>query len=152
MYPALGTALRSSHIPPQKHASWTQWHRRLAHLNLWDIKQLVYLSEEIDPVQANALEEKELPHEACESCCIGKQSRKPSQVPRRQDPVKRATKPGQGTYADIASGGTIVRTLGGARYVVVLTDDATDMTETHLLKKKSDAFASLKVYTAKIKA
>ena len=152
MYPALGTALQSSHTPPQKHASWTQWHRRLAHLNLRDIKRLVYLSEGIDPIQANALEEKELPHEVCESCCIGKQSRKPSRVPRRQDPVKRAIKPGQGTHADIAGGETIVRTLGGARYVLALTDDVTDMTETHLLKKKSDAFGALKAYTAKMKA
>lgn len=31
-YPALGTALRSSHSPQQNLASWTQWHRHLAHL------------------------------------------------------------------------------------------------------------------------
>lgn len=128
------------------------WHRRLAYLNLRDVKLLVYLSARVDPVQANALEEKEIPHEVCESCCVGKQSRKPSRISRRQDPAKRATKRGQGTHANIAGGGKIVQNLGGARYGSALTDDATDMTETHLLKEKSDAFAVLKAYSAKMKA
>lgn len=66
---------------------------------------------------------------------MGKQSRKPSRISRRQDSAKRTTKRGQGTHADIAGGGKIVHTLGGARYVLALTDDATNIIETHLLKK-----------------
>lgn len=72
MNPTLGTALQSSHGPQQNH---TLWHRCLAHFNVRDVKRLAYLSNGIDHVQANALERKELPHEVCENCCMGKQSR-----------------------------------------------------------------------------
>lgn len=75
MNPTLGTALQSSHGPQQNHASWTLWHRCLAHLNVRDVKRSAYLSNGIDHVQANALEKKELLHEVCENCCMSKQSR-----------------------------------------------------------------------------
>ncbi len=65
---------------------------------------------------------------------------------------KRATQKSELSHSDIAEGGKIVRTLGGAQYLFGLTDDKTDMTEIHLLKKKSKAFPQLKKFAAKLKA
>lgn len=48
---------------------------------------------------------------------------------------------GQDLHADIVGERKIVQTLDAAKYVLALTDDATDMTEIHLLKKKSNAFS-----------
>lgn len=53
-------------------------------------------------------------------------------------------------HADIVGGGKILQTLGGARYVLALTDVATDMMETHFWKKKRDAFTVLKTSSAKM--
>ena len=145
-------ALASSHSVPHNHVSWTQWHRRLGHLNMQDVKKLVRMSTGMDPKKATFLEKSEPPHELCESCMIGKQHRTPSRVVNRMDPFKRATQKGELSHGDIAGGGKIVRTLGGARYVFALTDDKTDMTEIHLLKKKSEAFPQLKKFAAKLKA
>ena len=145
-------ALASSRSVPHNHASWTQWHRRLGHLNMQDVKKLVRMSTGIDPEKATSLEKSEPPHELCESCMIGKQHRTPSRVVNRMDPFKRATQKGELSHGDIAGGGKIVRTLGGARYVFGLTDDKTDMTEIHLLRKKSEAFPQLKKFAAKLKA
>ncbi len=68
------------------------------------------------------------------------------------DLFKRATQKDEFSHGDIARGGKIVRTIGGARYVFGLTDDETNMTEIHLLNKKSEAFLQLKKFAAKLKA
>lgn len=83
---------------------------------------------------------------------IGKQYRTLSRVVNRMGPFKHATQKGELSHGDIAGGGKIVRTLGGAHYVFALTDDKSDMTEIHLLKKKSEAFPQLKKFAAKLKA
>ena len=91
--PASGriSALASSHSVPHNHASWTQWHRRLGHLNMQDVKKIVRMSTGMDPEKATSLEKSEPPYELCESCMIGKQHRTRSRVANRMDPFKRAT-------------------------------------------------------------
>ena len=114
-----------------------------------DIKKLVRMSTGMDLKKTVSLEKSEPPHELCESCIIGKQHHTPSRIVKRMDPFKRATQNGELSHGDIAGGGKIVRTLGGARYVFALTDDKTDMTEIHLLKKKSETFPQLKKFDTK---
>lgn len=68
--------------------------------------------------------------ETYKSCSISKQLCKPSQIPYCQNSAKRASKSGQDTHVDIAVGEKIVQTLGAAKFVMALNDDATDITET----------------------
>ncbi len=53
------------------------------------------------------------------------------------------------SHGDLAGGCKRTRILGGSRIVFGLTDDLTDLTEIHLLRKKSEAFSRLKKYAAK---
>lgn len=122
-------ALASSHSVTHNNASWTQWHRRLGHFNMQDVKKLVRMSTGIVSEKATALEKSKPPYELCESCMVGKQHPTPSRVVNRMDLFKRATQKGELSHSDIAGGGKSVRTLGGARYVFGLTDDKIDMTE-----------------------
>ncbi len=107
--------LASLHSVPNNNASWTQWHRRLGHLNMQDVKKLVQISTGIDPEKTTSLEKSEPPYELCESCMIGKQHRTPSRVVNRMDLFKRTTQKNELSHGDIARGEKIGRTLGGAR-------------------------------------
>ena len=110
------------------------------------------MSTRIDPEKATSLEKSELPYELCESCMIEKQHCIPSCIVNQMDLFKRATQKGELSHGDIAGGGKIVQTLGRAQDVFGFTDDKTDMTEIHLLKKKSEAFPQLKKFVVKLKA
>ncbi len=83
---------------------------------------------------------------------MGKHHRTLSRVINRMDLYKRATKKEELSHDDQAGGGKITRILGGSRIVFGLTDDLTDLTKIHLLRKKSEAFSRLKKYAAKQKA
>ena len=108
-----------------------------------DVKKLVWMSAEMNPKKVTSLEKSKPPHELCKSCMIEKQHRTPSRVVNRMNPFKRATQKGELSHDDIAVGGKIIQKLEGTRYVIALMDDKTDMTEIHLLKKKSEAFPQL---------
>ncbi len=124
---------KSSHIAQNNKASWRQWHRRLGHLDMQDVKRLATMSTGIDVDAANNLQKREFPEEVCEPCALGKQHRNPYRIPH----TRAATK-GELVHTDLASGGRIKQTLGGARYVAAMTDDFTDFTVVYLLKKKSE--------------
>ncbi len=83
---------------------------------------------------------------------MGKHHRTPSRVINRIDPYKRATKKEELSHGDLAKGGKITCTLGGSRIVFVLTDDLTNLTEIHLLRKESEVFSLLQKYAGKQKA
>ena len=56
------------------------------------------------------------------------------------------------SHGDLARDGKRTCTSRGSNIVFGLTDDLTDLTETHFLRKKSEAFSWLQKYTAKQKA
>ncbi len=114
-------------------ASWRQWHKRLAHMNMADVKRLANMSTGIDVDSANSLEKQESPESVCEACAIGKQHRTPSRRPHT-----RATKIGELVHTDLAGGGNIPKTDGGARYVATMIDDYSQYTTTYLLGRKSE--------------
>lgn len=60
--------------------------------------------------------------------------------------------PIQGSYVDIAKERKIVVTLDVAKYISALTNDAINIIEIYLLKKKSDDFFVLKTYIIKMKS
>lgn len=122
-------------------ASWRQWHKRLAHLNMADVKRLANMSTGIEVDSANSLEKQESPESVCEACAIGKQHRTPSRRPHT-----RATKIGELVHTDLAGGGKIPKTDGGARYVATMIDDYSEYTITYLLERNSDLKGVLRNY------
>jgi transposase InsO family protein len=122
-------------------ASWRQWHKRLAHLNMADVKRLANMSTGIDVDSANSLENEESPESVCGACAIGKQNRTPSRKPHT-----RATKVGELVHSDLAGGGKIPKTDGGSRYVATFIDDYSQYTTTYLLERKSDLKDELRNY------
>jgi len=122
-------------------ASWRQWHKRLAHLNMADVKRLANMSTGIDVDSANSLENEESPESVCGACAIGKQNRTPSRKPHT-----RATKVGELVHTDLAGGGKIPKTDGGSRYVATMIDDYSQYTTTYLLERKSDLKGVLRKY------
>jgi len=130
----------ASRTGPAK-ASWRPWHKRLAHLNMADVKRLASMSIGIDVDSANSLESKESPESVCRACAIGKQHRTPSRKPHT-----RATKAGELVHTDLAGGGKIPKTDGGSRYVATMIDDYSQYTTTYLLERKSDLKGVLRKY------
>jgi len=122
-------------------ASWRQWHKRLAHLNMADVKRLANMSIGIDVDSANSLENEESPESVCGACAIGKQNRTPSRKPHI-----RATKIGELVHTDLAGGGKILKTDGGCSYVATMIDDYSQYTTTYLLERKSDLKEKLRNY------
>ncbi len=92
------------------------------------------------------------PHSPCEACVIEKHHRTSSRVINRIDLYKRATKKKELSQDDLAESGKIAHILGGSCIVYGLTHDWTNLTEIHLLKKKSEVSSRLKKYAAQRKA
>lgn len=64
--------------------TWEDWHRRLGHLNMQDVKKLAKMGL-IDGAEGDIVGQ-------CEACIMGKMHRKPSHQPVRAN--RRATRPG----------------------------------------------------------
>ncbi len=116
-----------------------------------DVKKLAGMNLGIEVQKTKLLEKSEPQHVLCEACVIGKHRRTSSRVINCMDPYKRATKKEELSHGDLAGCGKITHTLGGSCIIFNLTDDLTDLTEIHLLRKKSEAFFRLKNYAAKRK-
>jgi len=132
-------ALKSSYNHPVNYCSWDEWHQRLAHLNIQDIKKLATMSEGININEVNRLQKLIPDHKLCEPCMMGKQTKEPSRQPRRQDPNKREIVKGAFIHSNLAGGGLIKQTLRGHSYTESFMDNATDITFMTMLKRKSDA-------------
>ena len=133
------TLASRTHEPAR--ASWRQWHKRLAHLNMTDVKRLVNMSIGIDVDSANSLEGGESPESICEACALGKQHRAPSRRPHT-----RATRIGELVHSDLVGDGKILMIDGGFRYVATMIDDYSQYTTTYLIDRKSDLKGVLRDY------
>lgn len=130
-----------------------EWHRRLCHLNKADILRLAR-----DPESAVAISgSKDLPF--CSICTQAHQTRHYSKKART-----RQTRPLARIHMDLAGGGktlnpdagldgteTIEPSRIGAKFVMILTDDATRFRWVFYLTKKSDAIDAFKDWLASIK-
>ena len=121
--------------------SWTQWHRRLGHLNMKYVKRLAAMGL-IDATND--------PTENCESCAMGKMYRTLNRHPVRAE--RRATRKEQRIHTDLAGGGNIIRTPRGKRYVVIFIDDYTDYTWAYLIRHKKEFQRVLKEFILMLKA
>ncbi len=143
--------VNTSFIPPKSvilasssgsaKASWRQWHKRLAHLNMADVKRLVNMSTDIDVNSANSLENKESPEMICGACVIGKQHRTPSRKPHT-----RVIKVDELVHTDLADDGKIPKIDGESKYVTTMIDDYSEHTTIYLLERKFELKGVLRDY------
>ncbi len=113
--------------------SWCQWHKRLAHLNMTDVKRLVNMSIDIDVNFANSLEGEEFSESICETCVIDKQN----WVSSRKSHI-RVIKVDELVYTNLVDDGKIPQIDEEFRYVATFIDDYSQYTITYLLKWKFD--------------
>ena len=130
-------ALRSSRQIPHKHCSWTQLHKRFGHPGMNAVKKAAQATTGINGKKADTLEALE-PQEACASCMCGKMQKRYTRIPHRQQRLYEGVTKGARWHLDLAGGGNIKRTAGGARYIMALTDDTTDVTFAYYLKLRSE--------------
>ncbi len=109
-----------------------------------DVKKLAGISLGINTWKTTLLKKSEPPHALYEACVMGNHPRTHSRVINRIDLYRRATKKRGLSDGNLAGVGKITCTLEGSRIVFGLTDDLTDLTEIHLLRKKSEAFYNSK--------
>ena len=127
--------------------SWTQWHRRLGHLNMGDVRKLASWGL-FDGSECNRLSQFE--QGKCEACMLGKMHRTPNHSPVRSQ--RRATRKGQRFHVDLAGGGNIIMTPSGKRYAIIIIDDYTDYTWLFLARKKNEMSKILREFVLMIEA
>ncbi|MBC7870646.1 MAG: DDE-type integrase/transposase/recombinase [Chitinophagaceae bacterium] len=102
------------------------WHRRLAHLGTNGLRELPKM---VLDVPAHITESGIC---NCDTCVKGKLARKPF-----KPNVSRATRRLELVHSDLC--GPMPRSIGGGRYILVLVDDASRMTDIYILRTKSEA-------------
>ncbi len=99
-------------------ASWRQWHKRLAHLNMTDVKRLVNMSIDINVNSINSLEEEEFSELICETCVLDKQHQASS---RRSH--TRVIRIDELIHSNLVDDDKILMIDEEFRYVVTMIDD-----------------------------
>ncbi|PIL34675.1 transcription factor [Ganoderma sinense ZZ0214-1] len=114
-------------------------HRRFAHIPIRAIRELVARGF----ITGVKLVPSSEPH-VCEACIRAKSTRKP--VPKKRE-GERAEAFGDETHSD-TWGPARVATIGGRKYYVSFTDDATRFSTVYLMRLKSETFSSYVSYEA----
>ena len=108
-----------------------EWHRKLGHLSLENMRRLTELSVGFGLGKGKL--------EACEVCQDAKQTRRPFKNSRA-----RATRPLEIIHSDLVE--VEIPTWDQRRYFVTFLDDFTHYSQVHLLSKKSDTSRAIKEY------
>ena len=125
--PAAHTAL----VATKESAAAQLWHRRFGHLSYDSLAKMARGSmvRGMDISPAAFLDAKQ---RVCEPCVLAKQQRKPFFASQST-----ATEPLECVHTDIC-GPITPATIKGERYFATFSDEATTLSITHLLKRKSD--------------
>lgn len=117
-----------------------RWHVRLGHLNIQTMKQLAQEGR-IKGLNVTGLEKF-----FCEACQLGKSH----QNTYRNRTEVREYEPGDIFHADVC-GPMHIESLGGARYFLLLKDEASDFRYVFFLKHKSDVFERFKEFDTMVR-
>lgn len=115
------------------------WHYRLGHLNVVDMKKLIYRK------MVHGLERVKLASETdfCESCIFGKQTRMP--FPRKKE--KRSNRILELIHSDLC-GPMSQPAWDGSNYFVTFMDDYSRASKIYCIKYKSEAIDKFREYVA----
>ena len=116
------------------------WHYRLAHLNFQDLGRLS--SGMVDGMN---IQSKKVPTEVCVPCTLGKAHLLPVSKERTQN----TKKPFELVHSDLCGPITPV-SLGGAQYILTLTDDYSRVSWVRFLKKKSEVAEQVQNWITKV--
>ena len=105
------------------------WHKRLGHLNFRDV--------------ANTTDEASQASDFCETCALGKISKKP--VPKLSD--NKATQKLERVYSDVF-GPVSPSSIGGNRYAISFIDEFSGYAVVKFMKYKTQALQTFKEYVA----
>lgn len=131
-----GRCLNSSEEVVDESLCIHEWHRRLAHRNLADIRRM----------RAEGIKIKDCSHsDDCEACIKGKMARRP--FPKKATPTEA---PLDCIACDLC-GPIQVESVRRKKYVITFTDLYSRHTEVEFLRKKSEAAAASKNYIEKLK-
>ncbi len=122
-------------------ASWRQWHKRLAHLNMTDVKRLINMSIDIDVNSTNSLENKKSSEMICEICVIDKQHRTSSRKPHI-----RVIKVDELVHTNLVDDDKISKIDEESRYVTTMINDYSEHTTIYLLERKFELKDVLRNY------
>jgi hypothetical protein len=136
------------------------WHDRLSHIN----NRFVRMTISKNAATGIKLEDiqKEI---SCEACHLGKETRKPfpsrekaskktpeestdgeeEPTPREEKTIKIKKAPGEFIHGDL-SGKMPVASIGGAKYFLLLKDDATSFRALYFIQKKSETASCIKIF------
>lgn len=126
------TQATSANISSTLPLDYTLWHRRFAHVNHKDVKQLINK----DMVTGIKLDSKVAPDPICEPCLAGKMHADPF-----PSTGHRTTKPLELIHMDV-HGPIPVQSHSGFKWWIYFQDDHTKFNAAIPMHKKSDAFAS----------
>lgn len=108
--------------------TWENWHRRLRHLNIQDMKKLAIMGL-ISKANRKMIGR-------CEACMMKKMHRNPN-----HDlvwAIRRSDRPSQRFHTDLTDGGNIVLISKEKRYAIVFVNDFSDYTWICLMRKKNE--------------
>lgn len=141
LYAVERTPLESANLAVAK-LSLEQLHRAMGHISYDTVKKLIK-----DELVTGVNVDIGTPTPFCETCLYANGKRKP--VPKERQGEK-SSNFGDQIHSDVW-GPAPVATIGGNRYYVSFTDDATRETSLYLLKKKSDTFHAYETYHTRLR-
>lgn len=124
---AMVPTIKASTLRETDPKSWDGVHRRLGFAGMHIVKAASKCCDGINSEDADKRQGNTPIHRSCEACTQGKLHRMLGRTPARNSaPETSANKRGFRWHIDIAGGGNITHTLGGNRYLLGATCEATD--------------------------
>ena len=127
--------------------TWTQWHRRLSHFNMKNVKKFVVMNL----FDVNECNKHEKSDELCESCTMNKMHKTSNRKSMRADSQRRITRKSQRIHIDLAEENKIVKTSRNKRYAIIFIDDFTNYTWMYLIRIKNEYQRILKKFIFMLK-
>ena len=114
--------------------TWTQWHRRLNHLNMKNVKKFVV----INLFDVNECNKHEKSNKLYENCTMSKMHRTSNRKSMRIDSQRRIIRKNQRIHIDLVEESKIIKTSKSKRYAIIFINDFTNYTWVYLIRIKDE--------------
>ena len=129
---------QAAHVTKEDNQKTNLWHKRLAHVNIQQLRQLSTIADGID-IPSNGK------YDFCEACVEAKMQRK------QIHPLNeiRSTEPLQLIHSDVC-GLMQTESIGGSRYFITFIDDHSRYCRCYFMRYKSQALEKFKEFKAEV--